>query len=177
MAQLRQTKKTINHKHMTRDRMINKRLAVAMADSHLLFRREMKKIIEEMPNTTVVGEVADGAGLFRLLESRAVDLLILDISLPETRAMDATARITEKYPDVRVLLMVMDEDKEYQDRALAVGAYGVLLKQDAGTECSRAIEQVRRGKFYFPRHSEDDQPVTRTSLRGSDLLNILSICF
>jgi DNA-binding NarL/FixJ family response regulator len=163
--------------NMTRDKQINKLLAVAVADSHLLFRCEMRKIIEELPDVAVVGEVADGAGLFHLLENRAVDLLILDMSLPEIRAMDATAIIKEKYPKIRVLLMVMGEEKEYQERALAVGAYGVLLKQDAATECSRAIELIRRGKFYFPRPDENEKPGSRTCMGRTDLLNILSICF
>jgi DNA-binding NarL/FixJ family response regulator len=162
---------------MIRHEMVNQPLAIAVADHHAMFRREMRKIIEELPDVAVIGEVADREELLRLLAQRTIDLLLLDVSLPAAKPLQTIALIKEHYPEVRVLLMVMGEEREYQDRAVAAGAYGVLLKQDAATECSRAIERIRRGKIYFPGNANGDIPGSAPRMGKSDLLSILSICF
>ena len=151
--------------------------SVLLVDDHLLFRREMRKIIEEVPGVKVIGEAASGSELFELLENLSPDLILLDVSTPGLKAMEATQIIRKKYPRIKVLVMIMEEEREYLDRATAVGAVGVLLKQDTASEFSQAITLIRQGKNYIPKQMGCEKSVNNTLAASSNLKNILSTYF
>ena len=123
---------------------------IILAEDHVRFRGEIKKIIEEIPGVAIVGEVGEGHELFGLLETLQPDLVLLDISMPNLRGMKATQAIKFRYPEVKVILMLMDEEKEYLSHAIAAGADGILLKQNSAMDLRSAIHKIRRGKRYFP---------------------------
>ena len=123
---------------------------IVLADGHALFRQELKKLIQPTPGLEVVGEVEDSNALAQLLAQARPDLVIIDISLPHIRAMQATRLIKDNNPTVKVLILVMDHDEEYFLYARRAGADGVLLKQYTAVELLRAIKDVRAGKFYLP---------------------------
>ena len=123
---------------------------LVLADEHVLFRHEIKKIVERAPGLKVVGEVGDGAALMQFLEQTLPDLVIVDISLPHLRVMEATHLLKLSHPEVKVLIMLMDREEEYPTQASRAGAAGVLLKQYAAVELLRAIRTIRAGKFYLP---------------------------
>jgi len=114
-----------------------------------MFRREVRKIIEEMPDLKVVGEAGDGRELFEHLRKSPPDLIIMDVSMPNFRALEATPRIKGQYPGVKVLIMIMEQVPEYLALAAAAGAEGCLLKQDLGTHLSAAIDAIRGGATYL----------------------------
>ncbi len=124
---------------------------IILADDHCRFRGEIRKLLDEIPGLEVVAEVGDGNELFNLLESVRPDLILLDIYMPHLRAMEATQRIKSRYPEVKVIIMVLDGGKEYLSHAIAAGAEGILLKQDCATDLQAAVLRVLQGKRYFPR--------------------------
>ncbi|MBM4301312.1 MAG: response regulator transcription factor [Deltaproteobacteria bacterium] len=116
-----------------------------LADDHVMFRRGVRSLIQGMPNVEVVGEAGDGFELLRLLRESKPDLVIMDISMPNLRGLEATREI--KYIDtgVKVLILTMHKEREYLYHALKAGAEGYLLKEDADGELISAIETLRRG--------------------------------
>ncbi len=123
---------------------------ILLAEGHARFRQEVKKIINRTDGIKVVGEVATGQALFDFLETTTPHLLILDISLPLLRFIEATQKIRGKYPGVKVLMLLSDWNREYLDRSLSAGASGCILKQNADVDLCKAIETVRRGGVYLP---------------------------
>ena len=123
---------------------------ILLAEGHVRFRHEVKKIINRTDGIKVVGEVATGQALFDFLERTTPHLLILDIALPLLRSLEATKKIRGKYPGVKVLILVTDWNQEYLDRSLSAGASGCILKQNVDVELCKAIETVRRGGVYLP---------------------------
>ena len=123
---------------------------VILAEKHVRFRGEIKKIINDIPGVEVRGEAGEGRELFELLDKSPPDLVIMDISMPNLRAMQATREIKSKYPAVKVLIMPMDNEKEYLSHAIAAGADGIVLKQDSSLNLQSAVKQIRQGKSYFP---------------------------
>ena len=123
---------------------------IILAEDHVRFRGEIKKIINEIPGVAIIGEAGEGHELFKLLETSRPDLLLLDISMPNLRGMQATQAIKFRYPEVKVILMVMDKEKEYFSHAIAAGADGILLKQNSAMDLRSAIQKIRRGERYFP---------------------------
>ncbi len=123
---------------------------ILLADNHAGFRREARKILEEIPGVKVTGEAVNRGELFELLRQAPPKLVILDISLPDLRARERTQLITLYYPGTKVLLMVLDQEREYLLHGLAAGAVGILPKQYVGGQMARAISAVRQGKIYVP---------------------------
>ncbi len=76
-------------------------------------------------------------------------MVILDISMPNMGRIEATRKVKEKYPGIKVLILTSHKDKEYMDRALANGADGYLLKGEAGSELFSAISTIRHGDIYI----------------------------
>ncbi len=128
---------------------------IVLADDHLMFRQGLRRILEERSDLEVVGEVDCGLELLKLLEKLVPDLIILDISMPNLRGLEAIRDIKMNHPKVRILVLTMHKDKEYLHQARTAGAEGYLLKEDADTELFSAIDRVRQGKIYVsPNFSE-----------------------
>jgi DNA-binding NarL/FixJ family response regulator len=85
---------------------------IVLADDHVMFRRGVRRIIEAMPDVEVVGEASDGLELLELLKKTPPELVILDISMPNLRGLEATREIKIIDPAIKVLLLTMHKDRE-----------------------------------------------------------------
>jgi len=122
---------------------------IVLADDHVMFREGIKKIIERIEDTLISGEVNDGLELLELLKRFNPNLVILDISMPNLRGLEAIREIKRSYPQVKILVLTMHKKKEFIRQALRDGADGFLLKEDAGGELIRAVQTVRNGGMYL----------------------------
>ena len=122
---------------------------ILLADDHVGFRREVRKILEEIPGVQVTGEAGNRRELFERLRQSPPQLVILDISMPDLRAGEAIQLIKLHYPETEVLIMVMDQEHEYLTYGLAAGAAGILPKQYVAGQIARAITTIRQGKDLF----------------------------
>ena len=122
---------------------------VVLADDHILVRQGLKRILEEMADLEVIGEAGNGLELLKLLERITPQMILLDISMPNLRGIEAIREIKALHPEAKILIITMHKDKEYLYQAISAGANGYFLKEDADTELSTAIETIRRGKVYI----------------------------
>ena len=124
---------------------------IVLADDHVLFRRGVKKIIEKIDGLEVVGEANDGLELLQLLKQKTPALVILDISMPNLRGLEAAREIKGLYPWVKILLLTMHKTKKFLQQGLEAQVDGFLVKEDADTELLQAIQAIKSGgKFYSP---------------------------
>ena len=121
---------------------------IVLADDHVLVRQGIKRIIEESDQMKVIGEAGDGLELLEIMEKVTPDLVILDISMPRLRGLEAAERIKKHYPGVKVLILSMHRSKEYLRQALASGVDGYMLKEDADQALYSAIEAIRAGRTF-----------------------------
>jgi DNA-binding NarL/FixJ family response regulator len=122
---------------------------VILADDHAMLREGIKKIIERIDDVQISGEVNDGLELLELLKTSSPNLVILDISMPNLRGLEAIREIKKTYSKVKILVLTMHKKKEFLRQALLDGADGFLLKEDAGSELIRAVQTVRNGGKYL----------------------------
>jgi len=122
---------------------------IVLADDHIILRQGIKRIIGEVVDLEVVGEASDGLELLNLLKKLTPHMVILDISMPNLRGIEATREVKMICPDVKVLILTMHKNKEYLYHAIFAGAEGYLLKEDADTELFSAIETIRQGRVYI----------------------------
>jgi DNA-binding NarL/FixJ family response regulator len=120
---------------------------IILADDHAMFRRGVRRIIEDIAGLEVIGEAADGLELLDLLKKMTPDMIILDISMPHIRGLEATAKIKTVHPQIKILVLTMH--REFLRQGIAAGADGYLLKDDTDTELVAAIARVRQGKNYL----------------------------
>ncbi len=122
---------------------------IVLADDHVMFREGIRKIVERMEEVAVGGEANDGLELLEILKETRPNLVILDISMPNLRGLEAIREIKKSYPQVKVLVLTMHKKKEFIRQALKDGADGFLLKEDAGGELIRAVQTIRGGGKYL----------------------------
>ncbi len=121
---------------------------IVLADDHVLLRDGIKRIIEESQDLRIVAEASDGFELLRVLKQYDVDMVLLDISMPGLRGIEAAREIKISHPDIKVLILTMHKKKEYLRLAFSAGADGYLLKEATGDELFDAIGAIRNGENY-----------------------------
>lgn len=118
---------------------------VLLVDDHPLFRDALR-ILLETHGFEVVGEAGDVEEAVAALASEP-DLVIMDIGLPGADGIEATRRVIDQRPNVRVLVMTMFDEDAAVAQALEAGASGYLLKAAPPDEVLRAVAAVVDGAF------------------------------
>ncbi|MCK4316447.1 MAG: response regulator transcription factor [Anaerolineae bacterium] len=124
---------------------MTKMIHVVLADDHAVVRKGIRQFLEEADDITVVAEASDGAEALRLVEAHQPDVAVLDIRMPEVTGVEATRRIKERFPQVRVLVLTAYDDDPYVFALLQAGADGYVLKTASGDELVRAVRTVHQG--------------------------------
>ena len=119
-----------------------------MADDHQILRAGLKDLIEKDKAFKVVGQAKDGDELLSLMHSVKCDLVIMDLSMPGCDGMQAIQEVRVKFPKVKVLVLTMQKDQEHFKHAMAHGASGYVLKEDAYDQLLMAVKMVLRGKKF-----------------------------
>ena len=121
---------------------------VLLVDDHVLVRAGLRALIDMIEGIDVIGEAGDGQEALRLVEILRPDVVLLDITMPGINGLAALSEITERFSDVRVIMLTMHEAREYAIQSLRGGAAGFIPKSAAGGEIKEAINAVMRGKTY-----------------------------
>ncbi|MBC8162275.1 MAG: response regulator transcription factor [Roseiflexaceae bacterium] len=123
-------------------------IAILLVDDHPMFLFGLRTLIDTEPDMHVAGEVMTGAEAIAFVTTHPVDLVLMDIHLPNLNGIEATKRIREQRPDVRIVMLTMlDDDTVFH--ALKAGAHGYLLKGTRGAEMVHAIHAAASGEAIF----------------------------
>jgi two-component system, NarL family, response regulator NreC len=122
---------------------------ILLADDHTLMRQGLRQILEQNGNFEVIAEANTGLEAVELAERHHPDVAIMDIAMKELNGIEATAQILKHCPHTVILILSMYSDERYVIRAVKAGARGYVLKNSAGDELVRAIQQVQRGNAFF----------------------------
>ena len=162
---------------------------LVLADDHVLVRRGLRLILEENSGLEIAAEVGDGLELLNVLQKIAPDLIILDLSMPNLRGIEAIPEIRRIRPNAKVLMLTMHKEEDYLYQAISAGANGYLLKDDAEKELFSAIEHIKNGKIYISpsladqsmqnwarlRRGEDDSQASETlTVRERVILKLIA---
>lgn len=122
---------------------------VLIADDHPIFRRGLCDIIAGDPTLRLVGEAADGAEAWRLMQQLQPTVAVLDIHMPGRSGLDLARQWAQQPSPVAFIFLTMDPEEGLLNEALNLGVKGYLLKESAATDLLRAIHQVSAGGCYI----------------------------
>lgn len=124
-------------------------IRVILADDHTILRAGIRSLLQGMAGIEVVAEANDGQQALDLVRQHQPHIVSTDISMPVMTGLEMTQKVTQEFPQVRVLILSMYDNEEYVTEALKVGALGYLLKDSSPSELELAIRTVAKGKKYL----------------------------
>jgi two-component system, NarL family, response regulator NreC len=123
---------------------------VFLIDDHGVVRQGLHLLIDSQSDMEVVGEAERGRDApFAVSQAGVVDVVILDISMPDTTGIRVAADLRAALPDVRIVALTRHAEKAYIQQMLQNGASGYVLKQTAGDALLESIRTVMRGGTYL----------------------------
>lgn len=122
---------------------------IMIADDQQLIRESLKIILDSDPDFEVVKVVGSGQEVLDTLEIEKIDVILMDVRMPNMSGVDCTRVVKKKYPNIKVIILTTFDDDEYIYDALKYGASGYLLKGCSLEELSTAIHNVLAGGACF----------------------------
>ena len=128
--------------------MSEQAIRVLIVDDHAVVRSGIRLLLSREPDIEPVGEA--GTGREAIFEARSLkpDVILMDVVMPDQTGIDALPTLLHENPDVKVLLLSMQDDPRYVREAFAAGARGYVLKEAADSEVVAAVREVARGGRY-----------------------------
>lgn len=123
-------------------------IRIAIADDHPIVREGLRRIASAGVGISVTGEASTAAELFRLLAQAAVDVVLLDVSMPGSTLVETLADLRGRHPSIKVLVLSVHPEDQWAVRALRAGASGYLTKDRSPEQLVEAIRRVARGGKY-----------------------------
>lgn len=122
---------------------------LVIADDHKMFIDGIHSLLKTSRHIHVIGEAGTGIALLELLKNTSVDVVLMDVSMPEMNGVDATKEVKRLFPGIRIIALTMHDTPDYIARLLKAGVDGYILKNTGQKELLSAIETVANGETYF----------------------------
>ena len=126
-----------------------KKTRVLLADDHAIVREGLKFLLDQQPDMTVIGEAVDGEDAFQQAKKLLPDVVVMDVSMPRCNGIQATERLKQACPKIKVLTLTAHENMDYLRQLLKAGASGYVTKRSAPLELTHAIRAVAAGEIYL----------------------------
>ena len=122
------------------------RQRIIIVDDHEVVRLGLRSLLDRHPEFEVVAEASNGREAIEKVDAYEPDVVVLDIRLPGMSGVEVCQQITDKHPDMHVIMLTSYAEDEMLFAAIRAGAAGYVLKQIGGDDLTRAIERVGRGE-------------------------------
>jgi DNA-binding NarL/FixJ family response regulator len=166
-----------------------KQIRVLLADDHTLVRQGFRRMLEDDPQITVVGEARTGLEAMELCKNLKPEIVVMDLSMPELGGLEATAEILKDDPKVKILILSMFSNDAYIRKAFELGAKGYMLKNAIEVDLNRAVRALAEGQAYLSPgishimlesiktgsfRDDTQDPYERLTLREKEVLQLIA---
>jgi DNA-binding NarL/FixJ family response regulator len=156
-------------------------IVLVLLDDHPLFREGLRAVLDADPGFVVAGEAADARAAFALIEAKAPDVVVADVTLPAMSGIEFARDVARRSLATRILVLTMHTRPELASEAFKAGARGYALKTEPPSSIVEAIRTVARGELYvspsIPRtvldgRSPDASPLAELSPREREIFRL-----
>ena len=167
------------------------KIKVLLADDHQMFLDGLSSLLSQLKDVQVLAAVNSGREVLEKLASQTPDLAIVDLNMPEMNGIETTRKIKERYPNLKVLGLTMENDLQSVTGMLEAGASGYILKNTGKTELELAVRQVMKGESYlsqsisnqlaqnllhnFQQKKENPNPLNNLTERELEILKLIAL--
>jgi DNA-binding NarL/FixJ family response regulator len=134
---------------------LDEKIKIIVVDDHEFFRKGLVLVLNKLKYVEVVAEATNGQEFLDMLETTPVDIVLMDINMPNLNGIEATRLALEKRPVLKVIALSSHEDEVYLEKMIDAGVKGFLLKNIDKEVLSRALQLVAQDKPFF---SEEFMP-------------------
>lgn len=164
----------------------SEKIKVLIVDDHPVVRKGLWSCLSAKSNVQVVGEACDGNDAIRQVKELQPDIVLMDVQMPQMDGLQVTESLRKEAPQVKVLILSMQSNRESVLRIIKAGARGYVLKDAPTDDLMRAIETVNSGEAFFSPHvaqialnqyvSETDKesPLAKLSEREREVLALIA---
>ena len=142
---------------------------VVLAEDHALMRRSLRRLLEDSAGIEVAAEASSIALTRQHLAGHRPDVLVLNLSMPDGSSLEFVEELRRQWPQLKIVLMSVDDTPGFAQRALAGGASGYVLKERADEELPEAVTAVVRGERYVSPVVAERLAEIRRALTGGQL--------
>jgi two-component system nitrate/nitrite response regulator NarL len=119
-------------------------IRILLVDDQPLFRRALATLVAEQPHLSVVGEAENGIEAIEMANALSPDLVLMDVEMPVMNGVEATRRIREELPGIKVVILTVSEADDHLFDAIRFGAHGYLLKDLRPEQLYELVRAVMR---------------------------------
>ncbi len=134
---------------MSNGNTLSNQVSVVIVDDHPMVAEGIQSILESYDDIQVRATLTNGREAVAYLKNNKIDVVLMDLNMPDIGGLTATEMVLESRPDTRILILTMHDSPEYISTALSHGAMGYVLKDVPTEEIKTAIDSVMRGKRYL----------------------------
>ena len=153
-----------------------------------MIRQGLRRVLEEHSGWEICGEAATGREAVALARRLRPDVVVMDFAMPELNGLEATRQIRDSLPGTEVVMLTMHDSDQLAREALAAGARGYVMKNDAGRVLVTAVKHLSRHRPFFTRSVSEmisqgflkpsagagDQPRTRLTSREREIVQLIA---
>jgi DNA-binding NarL/FixJ family response regulator len=156
---------------------------IFIVDDHPMVVAGLKALLHELKNIEVAGAVSNAFDAIPFLKENSVDVILLDINLPDISGIDLCKKINKEFPSIKILGISTFSERSYISRMIENGASGYLIKSASAEEIAEAIETVMNDKMYLsismehlmhPAHLKPADALPAITKREKEILSLIA---
>ena len=151
-------------------------IKIALVDDHTLFRNGLKGLLSANSHYTVVGEFSDGSQLIAALPTLDVDVVLMDVSMPNMDGKTATTLALNQRPELKIIALTMYGEQQYAQQMIDAGVLGFIHKDSDIQTVFDAIDTVVSGESYLPNYQNITSAIDPDALTEREIAVLTCIC-
>ncbi len=151
-------------------------IKIALVDDHTLFRNGLKGLLSANSHYTVVGEFSDGSQLIAALPTLDVDVVLMDVSMPNMDGKTATTLALNQRPELKIIALTMYGEQQYAQQMIDAGVLGFIHKDSDIQTVFDAIDTVVSGESYLPNYQSITSAIDPDALTEREIAVLTCIC-
>jgi len=162
------------------------KIRIVIADDHQMFLDGLRSLLSAEKNITIVGQATNGVQVLDILGYEAIDVAVIDITMPEMDGYDTVLEMKKKHPKTKVIILSLHKDETHIGKLLKAGVSGYVIKDRGSEELVKAINLVANGESYWDpevqsvslkaMQNKKDDPIgeVRFTSREEDIMHLIA---